>query len=193
MFILASSSKARSEILKKIGFKNYNIEAPSIEEKQGKNEDPRRMAKRLSQEKGKKVALQYPNIPILSADTVVFTGKKLIDKALSHEDVKHAISYLSGRSHRVLTAICLTLGETQRVKISETKVKFRRIEKKEIEYFASLEEGIGKSGGYTLNGYAESFILNIQGCISSVMGLPSFHTINLLKSVNIERGEDDRT
>ena len=185
MFILASSSVSRLEILQKLNLIPEFTEAPSIEEAKKKNETPKMLSLRLAKEKGMKIAIKYPTKVVLSADTVVCIGRSIIDKCESEEEVKTALQALSGRSHRVFTTVCTTLGTKQRYKTVETRVKFKRLTSQEIENYAKSGEGIGKAGGYTISGFAESFIIQITGSVSGVIGLPSYETVNLLKSYKI--------
>lgn len=180
MLILGSSSKGRLEILNKIGIKPDLILSPEVDETPLKKELPKMLSLRLAKAKGLKIAERYPNDVIISADTVVCIGRRIIDKCNTDEDVKKAMEMLSGRSHRVYTTVCITSQEKQRFRTVETRIKFKRLTLKEIENFLKTKEGIGKAGGYTINGVAESFILQISGSFSGVIGLPSYQTLNLL-------------
>lgn len=185
VFVLASSSRARSEILNKLGFRRFHIESPEILELAKDRETPREFSVRLAKEKGAKVAALFPEKVVLSADTVVCIGRRVIDKAENIDDVIHAMTLLSGKRHRVFTTICTTFLEKQKIRTVETRIKFKRLTEKEIESFAKTGEGIGKAGGYTISGIAESFILGLNGSVSGVIGLPSYETSNLLKSYDI--------
>jgi septum formation protein len=183
MLILGSSSKGRLEILNKIGIKPDLILSPEIDEEPLKKELPKMLSLRLAKAKGLKIAEKYPNETIISADTVVCIGRRIIDKCNTDEDVKKAMEMLSGRSHRVYTTVCITYKAKQRFRTIETRIKFKRLTSKEIENLTKSKEGIGKAGGYTINGIAESFILQISGSLSGVIGLPSYQTLNLLKNL----------
>ena len=90
---------------------------------------------------------------------------------------------LSGRSHRIYSSVCLTFQGKQRLKTTETRIKFKRLTSQEINNFVQTGEGIGKAGGYTIGGFAESIILNISGSVSGVFGLPSYETLTLLNPI----------
>ncbi len=181
MLILGSSSVARLEILKKIGYNPDFVISPEVDETPLKKETPKNLSIRLARLKGLKIAELKPQDVVISADTVVCLGRRVIDKCLSDEEVRDAISTLSGRSHRVYTTVCITYKNKQRLKTSETRIKFKRLTKEEIENFVKTGEGIGKAGGYTIGGIAESFILGVSGSISGVMGLPSYEVLTLIR------------
>jgi septum formation protein len=183
MLILGSSSPARLEILKKIGYSPDFIISPEVDETPLKKELPKNLSIRLACLKGLKIAELKPEDVIVSADTVVCVGRRVIDKCASEEEVREAISMLSGRSHRVYTTVCITNKSKQILKTSETRIKFKRLTKEEIENFVKSGEGIGKAGGYTISGIAESFILSISGSISGVMGLPSYEFLTLIRPI----------
>jgi len=187
MFILGSSSNSRLEILKKIGFIPEKQEPSEIDETPKRSETPKMLSTRLAKAKGLKLAEKYPEKVILSADTVVAVGRKIIDKCNSKEEVILAMKTLSGKNHRVFTTVCVTLGAKQSFRAIETKIKFKRLTDEEILFFANTGEGIGKAGGYSISGFAESFILEIHGSISAVIGLPSYETTNLLKAKGVKR------
>lgn len=183
MLVLGSSSKARLEILHRIGVKPNLVISPDIIETQLKKETPKNLSIRLAKEKGLKVAESYNNDIIISADTVVCIGRNIIDKCLTSADVLNAMKLLSGRSHRVYSSVCITFEGKQRFKTTETRIKFKRLTAQEINNFVKTGEGIGKAGGYTIGGFAESFILNISGSVSGVFGLPSYETLTLLNPI----------
>jgi septum formation protein len=183
MLILGSSSKGRLDILNKLGIRPDLILSPDIDETPLKKEMPKMLSLRLAKAKGLKLSQDYPNDIIISADTVVCVGRRIIDKCITDDDVKKAMEMLSGRSHRIYTTVCITNGEKQKFRTAETRVKFKRLTPKEIEDFIKTGEGIGKAGGYTINGRAEGFVLHISGSVSGVIGLPSYETLNLLRSV----------
>lgn len=185
MFILASSSSSRIEILNKLGLKPELIISPEIDETHLKKETPKMLSVRLAKAKGLKISKLHPNTVVLSADTIVCVGRTIIDKCLTKDDVKQAMLKLSGKNHKVITTVCTTLNQVCKTRTTETKVKFKKLLLQEIEAFAESNEGLNKAGGYSINGIAESFILQIVGSISGVVGLPSLQTINLLKSYKI--------
>ena len=187
MFILGSASTSRLQILKKIGFTPHLQESSEIDETQLKKESPKMLSQRLAKQKGLKLSEKYPESTILSADTVVAIGRSIIDKCNTKKEVETAMLKLSGKGHKVITTVCITFKGKQKIRTTETKIKFKRLTMQEIEMFVKTDEGLGKAGGYSITGFAESFILQINGSVSGVIGLPSYETVNLLQSVGIKR------
>jgi septum formation protein len=185
MLVLASSSPSRLQVLQKLGIEPSLQESPDIDESHKKGESPRELSLRLSREKGAKIAVKYPNDLVISADTVVCIGRKIIDKCESNEDVIKAMQMLSGKNHKIFTSVCVTMNNKQKFRTVETRVKFKVLTDQEIANFALTNEGIGKAGGYTITGVAEKFIQKINGSVSAVIGLPTYETINLLRSCGV--------
>lgn len=186
--ILASSSPARLELLKRLKIVPTQILPADIDESPRLRELPNHLAIRLANEKAVKIASQIeePAI-IIAADTIVVAGRKLLPKAATHEEIKNCLNILSGRRHRVYTGLCVIKKHhnqtTVRQKIAQTIVKFKRLSQQEIDFYCSLNEGLNKSGGCGISGYAEAFIPFISGSHSNVMGLPLFETVNALTSL----------
>ncbi len=185
--ILASASPARRELLLQIGVKSDFIIPADIDEAEKRNENARQLAYRLAAEKAHHVAKELERGIIIAADTVPVVGRKIMRKAKSQEDIIQSIKMLSGRRHQVYTGICIIKKDNNEIlqtssKAVKTILKFRRIDDQEILKFAASEEGIGKAGGYTLNGHAESFVAFISGSFSNVIGLPLCETSNILRS-----------
>jgi septum formation protein len=132
--------------------------------------------------RGKVDAVRFPDHLVLAADTVVAAGRRILPKAESADDVRACMALLSGRRHRVLTAIALSSPDgVVRERLVESAVTFNRLTDAQIERFVATEEGLGKSGGYAINGFAASFIRFLSGSQSGVVGLPLFETAQLLR------------
>lgn len=187
--ILASSSPARLELLKRIKIFPDQILTPDIDETELKKELPNFLAMRLAYAKAIKIAQSVDEGIIIAADTVAVAGRKVLPKALTKEDVKYCLEQVSGRRHRVYTGVCIikkTGSELlTRKRLVCSTVKFKRLTVKEIEFFCSLDEGLNKAGGYTITGYAECFVSYIAGSYSNVKGLPLFETANMLNSLGV--------
>ena len=185
--ILASASPARLQLLHQIGIKPDFIIPSDIDESERPGELPRLLALRLSFEKAAFVAATIEQGIIIGADTIPLVGRGIMRKAVTSEDVRLSLKLLSQRRHSVYTGVCVirkTLTETVKLtKVVKSTVKFKHLSNADIEYFCSTNEGIGKAGGYTLNGYAESFVSYLSGSFSNVIGLPLCETANMLKSV----------
>ncbi|MDF1777550.1 MAG: Maf-like protein [Rhizobiaceae bacterium] len=185
--ILASGSPRRLELLKQVGIEPDHLMPMDLDETPGKSEHPRTLARRLAHEKAlaaRKALKGDPNWPdryILAADTVVALGRRILDKTERVDEASNALYQLSGRTHRVYTGLCLvTPGNAVRQKIVETRVRFKRLSRMEIESYLASGQWRGKAGGYAIQGLAGSFVVKLVGSYSSVVGLPLLETVNLL-------------
>jgi septum formation protein len=167
-------------LLRQIGITPALIVSPDIDETPARDESPRLYAVRMA--RGKARAVTFPDHLVLAADTVVAAGRRILPKAETDADVRTCLTLLSGRRHRVLTAIALAAPDgTVRERLVESAVTFNRLTGEQIERFVATGEGLGKSGGYAINGYAASFIRFLSGSQSGVVGLPLFETAQLLR------------
>lgn len=184
--ILASKSPRRLELLGRLGVSPDSVVPAEIDETPFKNELPKGYVLRLAREK----ALSIPTDNyVLSGDTVVSIGRRILPKAENISTARQCIEALSGRRHRVMTAVALKLPDQSLLqKFSETLVRFKRLHPKEIDYYLETEEWQGKAGGYAVQGFAESLIARIDGSHSCVMGLPLFETRALLKAAGFSVG-----
>lgn len=190
--ILASESPARLQLLSTIGIKNINVMPANIDETPLKKESPRQLAIRLAKEKGLKIASHIKeNAIIISADSVVTIGTRILPKAITKEDIRYCITLLSGRRHKVFTAVTMIDTKTKiiRSKIASTIIKFKNMTKEEIEYYVNTEEGLNKAGGYAIQGSVQSFIPFLQGQVSTVIGLPLYEVKNMLLSLGYKFSE----
>ena len=181
--ILASSSPQRLILLKTIGVIPDQIVPAKIDEIPEKNEKPRDFVLRMSKEKALDVSKNFPNSFILSGDTIVACGRRIIGKPSDRDNAKQILSLLSGRRHQVLSAITLIKPDKNEVsKIVITRVKFSRLNQNALNAYLDTNEWKGKAGGYAIQGSASSFIPWINGSYSSVMGFPMNEVNNLLNS-----------
>lgn len=179
--ILASASPRRLELLARLGIEPDAVAPADIDETPLKGELPRDYAKRMAREKA--------SAPIdgdgytLGGDTVVACGRRILPKAEDEATARRCLELLSGRRHRVLSAVALSAPDgTIRHKISETVVRFKRLSDEELRDYLAGEEWQGKAGGYAIQGAAEGLIQRIDGSHSGVVGLPLYETRLLLKS-----------
>lgn len=183
--VLASASPRRLALLDQIGIKPDQIVPADIDENTLKRELPRAHATRIAYGKARVVREKLAssiNTVILSADTVVSCGRRILPKAENDQAVIECLELLSGRRHTVMTAIALIdVSGKIRTKLVETKVAFRRIESAEIEAYVACKEGLGKAGGYAIQGRAAIFVRFLSGSYSNVVGLPLLETFQLLK------------
>ena len=183
--VLASASSRRLELLNKINIVPEIIQAANIDETPKKKEKPIEYCKRLAREKGDFVFQNYPDMTVLSADTIVFCSNKIFGKASSDEEARSILNFFSGRKHSVLTAIYFRNKNLSKIKYSISKVTFIRLEKKDIDIYLATREWENKAGAYAIQGYAERFVKTINGSYSNIVGLPLQHTFNLLKKLNL--------
>ncbi|MGD9650672.1 MAG: nucleoside triphosphate pyrophosphatase [Dongiaceae bacterium] len=177
--LLASASPRRLELLRQIAITPAEVRAADIDETPHRRELPRTYAIRLAEEKAK--AVSAPGHLILAADTVVAAGRRILPKPENETEVQECLELLSGRRHKVYTAIALLAphGKMHR-RMGEAVVSFKKLTAKEITAYIKTGEGIGKAGGYGIQGQAASFIKFISGSYSAIVGLPLFELAQLL-------------
>ncbi len=179
--VLASASPRRRELLRRLGIRADDISAADIDETPEKGELPRNYAKRMALQKAAAVAA--PGCHVLAGDTVVALGRRILPKAEDESTARECLKLLSGRRHRVLSAVALRHPDgTLRERLSETSVRFKSLSSEEIDAYIDGGEWHGKAGGYAIQGSAEGLIAWISGSHSGVVGLPLFETRALLKS-----------
>nr|WP_137676158.1 Maf family nucleotide pyrophosphatase [Parerythrobacter lutipelagi] len=179
--ILASASPRRRELLARLGLEPSAIAPADIDETPRKAELPRDYAIRMAREKAEAAASAEGHV--LAGDTVVAVGRRILPKAEDEATARQCLQLLSGRRHRVLSAVALRAPDgTLRDRLSETAVKFKRLSNEELAAYLAGGEWHGKAGGYAIQGAAEGLISWIQGSHSGVVGLPLYETRVLLKS-----------
>ena len=187
-FILASASPRRLALLAQIGLVPDEVRAADLDETPAPAELPRVHAARLAREKAQAVVVDAPGCFILAADTVVACGRRILPKAESESDARQCLALLSGRAHRVYTAIALIDPEGRlRERISETRVSFKRLSDVELKAYIDGGEWQGKAGGYAIQGHAGVFVRSLSGSYSGVVGLPLFETAALLDGAGLGR------
>jgi septum formation protein len=173
--VLASSSPRRQELLREAGIP-FQVHPAHISEDQVPGELPLDYALRLAAEKAMAVAQQFPGRPVLGADTIVVVDQEVLGKPRDHEDAARMLHLLSGRSHRVITAVCLVLpGEVTHKKTDTrsctTEVSFRKLAEDEIQRYIAGGEPMDKAGAYAIQGGAARWTDRIEGEYSNVVGL----------------------
>ena len=181
--VLASASPRRLDLLARIGVVPDAIVPADIDESVLRGELPRDHVLRLAREKAEAVAARHPDALVLSADTVVAVGRRILPKVEDEATLRACMKLLSGRRHRVLTGVALAApGQALRTRLGETTIAMKRLSDEEIDYYASHGEWRGKAGGYALQGYGEVYVRHIAGSYSNVVGLPLAETRLLLKA-----------
>lgn len=184
--VLASASPRRRELLARLGITDPRVIAADIDESPLPREIPRDHAVRLAAAKAHAAAALAPDALILAGDTVVGVGRRILPKAEDEATARRCLALLSGRRHRVFSAIALLAPDgTLREALSETIVRFKRLEHAEIEAYIAGGEWHGKAGGYAIQGSAEGFCARISGSHSGVVGLPLYETRRLLRAAGL--------
>ena len=186
--VLASESPRRRDLLAAIGLSPDLIAPADIDETPLKDELPRRLAARLSAAKADAVAAIHPDDYVLAADTVVSVGRRILPKAADADEVARCLKLLSGRAHRVVTGVSVRgPGGRRGDRVVETRLKMRRLTEADIRAYTDSGEGVGKAGGYGIQGRAGAFILSLSGSWPAVVGLPLHETETLLKGLGWRR------
>ena len=179
--VLASASPRRLELLAQIGLVPDLIDPAEIDETPQPGETARLLALRLARAKAAAVAQRSPNAFVLAADTVVAVGRRLLGKPDDAADAARMLALLSGRAHRVLTAVAVAApGGRMAARLSETRVRFKRLTGAEIDAYLASDEWAGKAGGYGVQGRAGAFVIDLNGSYTGVVGLPLYETRALL-------------
>jgi septum formation protein len=185
--VLASGSPRRLALLAQIGVEPDAVIPADIEETPARNESPRALARRLSEEKAEiaaGIAHKRADIGpalVLAADTVVSVGRRILPKCEILDEAEDCLRLLSGRAHRVYTGLALvTPSGARRHRLVETRVRFKRLSREELSAYLASGEWRGKAGGYAIQGFAGAFVIRLIGSYTSVVGLPLAETASLL-------------
>ncbi|WP_296584152.1 Maf-like protein [Xanthobacter sp.] len=183
--VLASGSPRRLALLNQAGIDPDLLMPADVDETPERGELPRRLAQRLSQEKAKLVAGRAKdaemNALVLAADTVVAVGRRILPKPDLVDEAEACLRLLSGRTHRVYTGICLVDPRGRAAtRLVETRVRFKRLSRDEINDYLACGEWRGKAGGYAIQGIAGGFVVKLVGSYTNVVGLPLSETLGLL-------------
>ncbi|MGH6762947.1 MAG: Maf-like protein [Phyllobacterium sp.] len=185
--VLASGSPRRVSLLGQAGIEPDRLFPAEIDETPQRAEHPRSLARRLSHEKAARAAellkeeADFEGSYILAADTVVAVGRRILPKAEVLDVASSCLQLLSGRAHRVYTGVCLITPQGKsRQALSETRVRFKRLSREDIESYLASGEWRGKAGGYAIQGFAGTFVLKIVGSYTNIVGLPLYETVALL-------------
>lgn len=186
--VLASSSARRLDLLARIGVVPDRIASPDIDESPLKGETPRAYALRLAEAKARAVERADDEI-VIAGDTAIAVGRRILPPAETDELQRSLLALLSGRRHHCLSAICVIDGKGQaRTRLADTIVAFKPLTPAEIDAYVACGEGLGKAGGYAIQGRAESWVRFLNGSHSGVIGLPLFETRALLLTAGLPLG-----
>lgn len=197
--VLASGSPRRVALLQQIGIEPVALLPADIDEAPQRGESPRSHAVRLADEKAAASARTLARRPdlagatLIAADTVVSVGRRILPKCELMEEAEQCLRLLSGRAHRVHTAITLlTHSGARRRRLVESRVRFKRLSAAELESYLVSGEWRGKAGGYAIQGLAGAFVVKLIGSYSSVVGLPLYETASLLAGDGIVARHTER-
>lgn len=179
--VLASGSPRRQELLQQLGVQ-FSVHPADIDETRYSGEAPRDYVQRMALEKASAVASasQYAATAVLGADTSVVLDDEVLGKPTDHFDALGILARLSGRSHCVLTGVCLLNGSESHSEVVETKVEFMQLSRELCEAYLATDEPWDKAGAYGIQGLAGAFVKSIEGSYSNVVGLPLSETWQLL-------------
>jgi len=185
--VLASASPRRFALLCQAGLEPDLLNPADIDETAKKRETPRALVARLAKEKAKK-ALTMPQVEalsgdvfVLAADTVVALGRRVLGKPETAAEASEMLQLLSGRAHKVFTSISLiTPSGSQKTRIVDSKVRFKRLSREDIDSYLICDEWRGKAGAYAIQGRAGAFVRYLSGSYTGVVGLPLFETVSML-------------
>jgi septum formation protein len=187
--VLASASPRRLDLLARIGIVPDAVVPAEIDETPAKAELPVHYARRIAREKALAVQGLEAGSIILAADTVVAAGRRILPKTADEEEALRTLTLLSGRRHRVHTAVTVIAADgTERHRLSTTIVAFKRFSDAELSSYIASGEWRGKAGAYAIQGRAEALVRQISGSHSGVVGLPLFETRALLLAAGFPIG-----
>jgi septum formation protein len=185
--VLASGSPRRLQLLAQIGVEPDRLLPVAVDETPKKKELPRNLAKRLARQKAEAAIAatqrdeELKAALILTADTVVGLGRRCLPKAELIDEAAACLRLLSGRTHRVYTSLCMVTTKGQiRQRLVETRVRFKRLSREDIDSYLASGEWRGKAGGYAIQGLAGAFVVKLNGSYTNVVGLPLYETMGLL-------------
>ena len=187
VLILGSASPRRLALMEQVGIRPDFLCPVDIDETPRRRETPRDYVRRMALEKLRAAEVmplvkEAPGPPfLLTADTVVAVGRRILGKTEDVERARAHLKLLSGRAHRVLTAVCLRTPQGRvRKRLVDTKVRFKRLSRDELEAYLLSDEWRGKAGAYAIQGLAAAFVRHLNGSYSSVVGLPVYEVVQLL-------------
>ncbi len=183
---LASASPRRRELLAQIGVRFETIDA-EVDESPRADEAPGDYVRRPAQAKAESGGARTGDAPVLGADTTVELDGRILGKPTDEADAVAMLANLSGRTHRVFTAVAIRSPDGLQSRLSRSEVAFRPIAEGERRAYWDTGEPRGKAGGYAIQGFAAVFVSALRGSYSGVVGLPLFETAELLAAVGVPR------
>ncbi len=184
--MLASRSPRRAQILTALGLR-FRVAVSNVDETMRPGESGEAAAERLAREKAAAVG-RGETMPVLAADTVVVCAGRVLGKPATEAEARDMLRLLAGRSHEVVTGVCLLAGGQQRSGVERTVVTIARLSEEEIRWYAATEEPYDKAGGYHVDGRGGLFIESVSGSPSNVAGLPVRLVLRLVRDAGLALG-----
>jgi nucleoside triphosphate pyrophosphatase len=185
--VLASASPRRSELLRNAGIR-FLVDPAHLQEAPAEHEGPPEYAQRLAREKALAVFTRHPASAVLGADTVVVIDRHLLEKPTHQQDAARMLRLLSGRTHQVITGVCLVAAGFERTEAETTQVTFSVLAEEEIASYVATGEPMDKAGAYAVQGVASRWVKRIEGCYFNVVGLPVPRVYRLLREAEANTG-----
>lgn len=177
--ILASASPRRAQLLRQIGV-SFSQLATNIVETPKDKEAPKAYVQRLAKEKAEAALVLKPDALILSADTLIEFKGEILEKPCNQSHAFSMLKQLAGKTHEVISAVSLMNNNKRLLRCVSSQVSFKSLTDEQIERYLATSEYQGKAGSYAIQGFAASFVANIQGSYSNVVGLPLAETTEML-------------
>jgi septum formation protein len=183
--VLASRSPRRADLLRAAGF-SFDVVPVDVDEGFCPGEKPEQAVARLAETKAASAAASHLHAVVLGADTTVVIGGEALGKPATADDAARMLRLLSGRTHHVLTGVCVCSGSRRLMHVEPTRVRMARMSDTEITWYVSTGEPFDKAGAYGVQGFASRFIAGIDGSYSNVVGLPVSSVYELLKELGCD-------
>jgi len=185
--ILASASPRRAELLRNAGIA-FTVEPANVPEEPMPNEPPLQYARRLAGDKARAVCALHSDSVVLGADTVVVIDEYLLEKPKDNADAVRMLRLLSGRTHQVITGVCVVAPNFEQTEAEITEVCFSPLTEQEIAGYIAIREPMDKAGAYAIQGIASRWVERIDGCYFNVVGLPVARVYRMLNKLGIKAG-----
>jgi septum formation protein len=185
--ILASASPRRCELLRNAGI-DFRVEPAHVPEQALRGEPAVQYAQRLARDKALAIFARHPDNVVLGADTVVVVDEHLLGKPRDEQDAARMLRLLSGRTHNVITGVCLLAPAYEQTEAEATEVRFASLSERVIANYIATGEPIDKAGAYAIQGIASRWVEGIEGCYFNVVGLPVPRVHRMLRRMESATG-----
>ncbi|MFZ0913215.1 MAG: Maf family protein [Candidatus Korobacteraceae bacterium] len=185
--VLASASPRRAELLRNAAVP-FTVEPAHVAEQPAAHEEPVDYAQRLARDKARAVFARHPRSAVLGADTVVVVDQHLLEKPTDKADAARMLRLLSGRTHQVITGVCLVAPDFEQTEAEITQVVFSPLSEREIAAYVGSGEPMDKAGAYAIQGMASRWVERVEGCYFNVVGLPVLRVCRMLRAAEAATG-----